>query len=133
MDSTAATGKAGKVDAPGRDELIAAIATQFDQLVSTARAERPRRHGEDADWLDRVIGELESIAEQAHDLVVFRVIFDVVQRHGTGPYPAADLAIFADADLVEVRRVMASLVAQGLATPDTRDDGGDGRRRGNTQ
>jgi DNA-binding IclR family transcriptional regulator len=64
-----------------------------------------------------VLSKLEPLAEQTHDLDVFQAIRTAVERHGGGPYPAAELATIAGADPATVRRVLAQMVTDGLAAP----------------
>jgi hypothetical protein len=107
------------VDEAERDRLIAKVAADAAGLVAEVRRERDRRQaaGEDTAWLDTVLAELEPLAQGTHDLVTFRAIRAVVERHGGGPYPAEELAAIAGVTAADARRVLDQMVAEGRATP----------------
>ncbi|MEV6427772.1 hypothetical protein [Nocardia sp. NPDC051463] len=106
-----------------RGELIRHIAVVLDDLVSRAERARPGRSGAEAEWLDRLLAELRPMAEQAHDLEVTRTIRDIVARHGSGPWPAEDVAAIVDADPAAVRRILDALTAAGPAWPGSGETG----------
>jgi hypothetical protein len=107
------------VDEEDRDRLIAKVSADVDWLLASARHERDVRRAarRDVSWFDQVIAEVEPLADEVHDLEVFRAIRPVVERHGPGPYPADELALLAQQGLDAVHRVLASMTAAGLATP----------------
>lgn len=45
------------------------------------------------------IAELEPLVDEAYDLAVIARTRNPIDRHGSGPYPAEDLAAFTDAEL----------------------------------
>jgi hypothetical protein len=105
------------VDESEQARLIAKVAGDAAELLVTMRRERDcRRAAGDTVWLDQVLHELEPLVEQIHDLEIFQAIRAVVERHGAGPYPATELAAIAGADTESVRRVLAQMVTEGLAS-----------------
>lgn len=101
-----------------RGEPLADAVALLLGLVTRAEQERAAEpDGPMAGWLDALLVELGPIAERVHDLVVARQLFDVVSRHGPGPWPAADLAAIARADPAAVRRVLDRLTIAGIARP----------------
>jgi hypothetical protein len=112
------------MDEAERDRLTAKVSTDAAELLATARRERDRRQaaGQDVAWLDHALREWEPLAAQTHDLDAVLAIRAVIDRHGAGPYPAAELAAIAGVTAEDVRRVLAHMVDEGLAThppPDT--------------
>lgn len=107
------------MDESERDRLIAKVAGDADQLLANVRSERDRRQaaGANTTWLDQVLRELKPLGEQTQDLEIFQAIRAVVERHGPGPYPAAELATIAGLDPGAVRRLLAQMANEGLATP----------------
>lgn len=101
------------------DRLTAAVIADIAELAAHLRRERDRRRaaGDDTAWLDHVLRELEPLLEQTHDLAMFQAVRAVVDRHGSGPYPAGELATFAGIDVEGVRRVLEQMVGEGLAAP----------------
>jgi DNA-binding MarR family transcriptional regulator len=71
--------------------------------------------GQDTAWLDRLIRELEPLAEQTHDLETIVAIRHVIERHGSGPYPPEDLAALTGVDVAGVQRALDEMVRAGLA------------------
>jgi hypothetical protein len=71
--------------------------------------------GQGTAWLDRLIRELEPLAEQTHDLETIVAIRHAIERHGPGPYPPEDLAALTDADVAGVQRALDEMVRAGLA------------------
>ncbi|MGW4471186.1 hypothetical protein ACWENQ_16085 [Nonomuraea sp. NPDC004354] len=107
------------MDEVERDRILTEIAYDTAGLLATMRRERERRvqAGEDVVWLDLALKELESLAAGTADLVTFRAIRSFVDRHGAGPYPVEELAAIAGVDVEDVRRVLARMDVEGLATP----------------
>ena len=88
--------------------------------MAGAREERAREieARQNHDWIDERIAELEPLAADARALVVLSRLQRTAEQHGPGPYPAEDLAVFADTDLDAVQRVLETLVEAGIATDD---------------
>jgi DNA-binding MarR family transcriptional regulator len=63
--------------------------------------------------LDRLIRELEPLAEQTHDLETIVAIRHVIERHGSGPYPPEDLAALTGVDVAGVQRALDEMVRAG--------------------
>lgn len=63
-----------------------------------------------------MLHELEPLAGQTHDREVFQAIRAVVDRHSSGLYPAAELAIMAGVYAGGVHGMLAQMVTEGLAT-----------------
>ena len=107
------------VDQADLDRLTAAVIADIAELAANLRRERDRRRavGDDTAWLDHVLRELAPLVEQSHDLAMFQAVRAVVDRHGSGPYPAAELATIAGVDVEGVRRVLDLMVGEGLAAP----------------
>ncbi|MGW4094450.1 hypothetical protein [Nocardia sp. NPDC004750] len=110
-------------DAALRGELIGQLAAALDGLVRQAERERGTRPEADAEWFDLLLAELRPMAEQAHDLEAARTIRDIVARHGSGPWPAEDLAAIAGEDLATVRRILDALTESGVAWPEPGETG----------
>jgi hypothetical protein len=106
-------------DEQRRDALIAEMAAQVAELLAITLYERDFRQseGQDVASLQDIIGQLAELADRTHDLEVLRAIRAVIQHHGPGPYPADELATLARQDPEAVRRVLANMVANGLAAP----------------
>lgn len=105
------------VEDPERDALIASVSRQFTRLVMWARAERVAGGDDDehGPWLDRLIAELEPLAEQAHDLETLRAVRSLVCLHGPGPWPVDDVVAMTGRDAESVSRVLGGLAGAGLA------------------
>jgi hypothetical protein len=107
------------VTEPDRDQLIAQVAADAADLLTTAQRERARLQaaGADAAVLDQLLPELTALAEQTRDLDTFCELRAVVDVHGIGPYPLEDLAAIAGTTVDDARRVLEQMVAEGLAAP----------------
>lgn len=66
---------------------------------------------------DRLLSELEPLAEHAHDLQTFRSIWKLVVVHGGGPWDPDEIAAMTGHDLDSVHRVLTDLLRAGLAPP----------------
>ncbi|MFE3322875.1 hypothetical protein [Nocardia sp. NPDC059195] len=102
-----------------RRAIIAEVAAELRDLAEYLRAERARRTeaGRDTELLDRALTELDPLVVLAHEADVAGAIGRVLDRHGPGPWPDADLATVAGVDLTELRRLRDQLAAAGLAHP----------------
>jgi hypothetical protein len=109
----------GRVSGEDRDAIVAKIAAELGGLVTFAQAERIAQGptGRHADWLDRLLSELEPLAEHAHDLQTFQSIRKLVVVHGGGPWDPDELASMTGRDLDSVRRVLTDLLRAGLVPP----------------
>jgi hypothetical protein len=105
---------------PDRAAAILDTAARMSRLLDDTRAEQARRHaaGDEAGAraLAPLVLNLVPAVEQTHDLEVLHAIWKITTQHGTGPYPAEDLAALTGHDLATVRRVLADMIANGLAT-----------------
>lgn len=104
------------MDAEAQERLVAELDAQAPELLNIIRHMRDERRaaGHDTTWLDEFLATVAPIAAQLGDAETMRAIGAVIDRHGSGPYPDEELALFADHEPDTVRRVLAELATTGL-------------------
>lgn len=96
-----------------RRAAMARVAAELRDLAQYLRSEGTRLGEADADTsrLDQVLAELEPILVRFHDAEIAGAVAQVLDRHGPGPWPDADLAALARVDPTELRRIRDQITA----------------------